>query len=61
MTNQEANELFDATILPYVRQTYEQDGIPDWPARNKAWNNWTDALCKDGTITETQYNEWTYG
>lgn len=22
------------------------------------WNDWTDSLCKDGIITENQYNNW---
>lgn len=28
-------------------------------AKREAWNNYTDALCKDGVITESQYNNWT--
>tara|TARA_B100001093_G_C26066167_1_gene692559 strand:+ start:203 stop:379 length:177 start_codon:yes stop_codon:yes gene_type:complete len=31
----------------------------DYPAKREAWNNWTDALCKDGTITSWQYDNWT--
>jgi len=27
-------------------------------ARREEWNNWTDMLCKDGTITDDQYNNW---
>lgn len=25
----------------------------------EAWNNFTDVLCKDGMITDSQYNNWT--
>lgn len=49
---------FEEYILPYVRETYEADGIPDWPARREAWNNWTDGLCKDGEISNWQYENW---
>lgn len=30
----------------------------DIPAKREAWNNYTDSLCKDGQITERQYNNW---
>jgi len=30
----------------------------DKPAVREAWNNYTDMLQKDGSITEKQYNEW---
>ena len=50
---------FASEILPIVKSTYEQDGIPDWPARSEAWNNWTDGLCKDNLISDWQYENWT--
>lgn len=28
-------------------------------AKREAWNNFTDDLCKEGYITENQYNNWT--
>lgn len=59
MTKREAVEQFTREILPIVKAQYERDGRPDWPARSEAWNNWTDALCKDGTITSRQYSTWT--
>lgn len=31
----------------------------DIPAKRELWNNYTDSLCKDGWITENQYNNWT--
>ncbi len=54
MTRDEAIEIFDNCILPLVVHSYEQDGEPDWPARREAFNNWTDAMCKDGQISEWQ-------
>jgi hypothetical protein len=29
-------------------------------ALRESWNNFTDSLCKDGMITEHQYNTWTH-
>lgn len=56
MTKREALEEFRREILPAVIQKYGKD---DRPARAEAWNNWTDALCKDGRITTRQYDTWT--
>jgi hypothetical protein len=58
MTETECHDLFVENILPLVQEQYEQDGIPDIPARCEAFNNWTDSLCKDGVITDEQYNNW---
>jgi hypothetical protein len=44
--------------LPVIKEEYEQDGVPDYPARSEAWNNYTDMLCKDGQITDWQYTNW---
>ena len=30
----------------------------DVTAKREAWNNYTDGLCKDGMITEHQYDTW---
>ena len=58
MTKKEAVAEFKSFILPQVKATYEQDGIPDRPARREAWNNYTDALCKSRRISDRQYNNW---
>jgi hypothetical protein len=58
MTWAQACECFESEILPLVREHHEQDGIPDWPARREAWNNWTDSLCKDRQISDWQYENW---
>ena len=49
---------FAEYLIPVIAARYEQDGIPDWPARREAWNDWTDQLCKDGEISDWQYNNW---
>ena len=58
MTWEQACEQFASVILPYMQTIYEQDGVPDWPARRETWNNWTDSLCKDGLISDWQYENW---
>ena len=60
MTRDEAVEIFDNNILPIVKQGMEQDGEPDYIARSEAWNNWTDSLCKDGQISDWQYENWSH-
>jgi hypothetical protein len=55
-----ACQMFEFEILPFVKEQYEQDGEPDWPARREAWNNWTDSLCQDGLISDWQYDNWSH-
>lgn len=55
MTKKEAVEEFKRDILPHVIERY---GKNDKPACREAWNNYTDALCKSGLITQYQYNSW---
>lgn len=56
----DAVEHFDEWILPLVCEQYEKDGIPDYVARSEAWNDWTDSLCKDGEISDWQYDNWSH-
>jgi len=58
MTQSEFNKYFKNEILPIIARQYETDGIPDRPARREAYNNATDGFCKNGFITEKQYNNW---
>ena len=58
MTWAQACEQFASEILPHMQTIYEQDGVPDWPARSETWNNWTDSLCKNGQISDWQYENW---
>lgn len=57
MTKVEAIRDFKNKIAPRVIARY---GRNDRPALREAWNDWTDALCKDGLITERQYDSWVY-
>lgn len=55
MTKAQALAEFRAHILPSVIARY---GRSDRVAICEAWNNYTDALCKDGRIREYQYSTW---
>ena len=50
MTKQEFDEYFKKEVLRAIAKQYEQDGIPDRPARREAYNNEVDALIKDGQL-----------
>lgn len=52
MTLREARKMFRNEIAVNIPKN-------DRAMLDEAFNNWTDALCKDGTITERQYNTWT--
>ena len=56
----DACETFTTEILPMIQEQYEQDGIPDIPARCEGWNNWTDSLCKNEQISDWQYSNWSH-
>jgi hypothetical protein len=55
MTKREALSEFRAYVLPHVVATY---GADDRVAISEAWNDWTDALCKEGRITLRQDETW---
>ncbi len=59
MTKVQAIQEFKDYTLPSVKEQYEQDGKKDSGARTQAWDWFTDSLCKDGAITESQYMRWT--
>jgi len=57
----EAVDLFKRCELPTIRHLEKQNGFHshiDGPMRREAWNNFTDALCKDGQISDWQYENW---
>ena len=58
MTWEQACEQFESEVFPSVQTQYEQDGVPDWPARCETWNNWADALCKSRIISDWQCANW---
>jgi hypothetical protein len=55
MTKKEALIEFKEYFLPEVIKQY---GEKDIIAKRECWNNYTDSLCKDGLITQKQYNNW---
>ena len=59
MTKVQAVQQFKMYILPGVIEQYEAYGKKDSPARTQAWHWFTDSLCKEGAITESQYMRWT--
>ena len=56
-SEQELSDLFDEEVLPLIIEEY---GADDQIAIDTAFNDWTDALCKDGEIHPTQYDEYIY-
>lgn len=55
MRKEQAVRDFKENILPELRKMY---GNNDKVAIRTAWNDYTDMLCKDGIITQRQYNTW---
>lgn len=56
MTKRDALAQFRALVMPELLKRY---GRGDVTAQREAWNNYTDALCKDGSITRAQCDTWT--
>lgn len=56
MTKREFELYFQEHVLPSVISRYEQDGIPDRPARREAWNNSLDAMIQDGQLSRRAEN-----
>jgi len=52
MTDKEIVQRFLEEIAPGTVAQYGDDQ----DALDQDFNNWTDAMCKDGEITEEQYN-----
>lgn len=57
LSNKEIVEQWHEFDLPFIIETYEKDGVIDKPARRESFNNFTDMLCRDGQISDDQYNE----
>ena len=56
MTKVEAIQLFRFIYKIKAEQLGYRRG--DDIAKRTEWNDYTDALCKDGLITEKQYENW---
>tara|TARA_R110002020_G_scaffold288620_2_gene504053 strand:- start:510 stop:737 length:228 start_codon:yes stop_codon:yes gene_type:complete len=60
MTREQAIAQFEEAILPEIQKTEQEQGFSrDLPLRRESWNNYTDGLCKDGMISDWQYENWT--
>lgn len=59
LTKREAVSIFKEQLRERVASGHWTYRAGDVPAHRKAWNNFTDSLCKDGIITEKQYETWT--
>lgn len=60
LTKKEAVKMFMDT---YGEGLFSHDSTGrkmDKAANREMWNNWTDMLCKDGKITQYQFDTWTY-
>lgn len=51
------SELFDSQYIEIIREQRLED---DKPALREMFNNWTDAMCKEGTIHDEQYSQYCY-
>lgn len=65
LTYSQVVQMYRNEVLPGVIKRYEIPHLEhtghsriDVPARQEAWNNFTDYLCKDGQITRKQYDNW---
>lgn len=56
-SEEELSDRFDSEMLPLIIEQYSED---DTPAINEGFNNWTDSLCKDGELHDTQYSSYCY-
>jgi len=59
MMKTEVVALFKEVVLPAI-QKREQANRIDEVMRREAWNNFTDMLCKERTITLHQYETWSH-
>ena len=59
ITWEQAVIRFQENFMPYVRiEEKRYNNHPDLPMRRETWNNFTDGLCKDGEISDWQYENW---
>jgi hypothetical protein len=63
MTYAQAVETFTEDIIPMLIEQETEDQGGQWQQvdsvfRWNEWINWTDFLCKDGQISDWQYENW---
>jgi hypothetical protein len=57
-----AYRLTKAAVLAYCREVFRDNPAEfrgDTVAQREFFNNYTDSLCRDRRITDTQYDSWT--
>jgi hypothetical protein len=57
-TKREALAEWRGGYLPSVREVYETDGVPDYPARSESWSNYVDNLHREGLVSDHQAKTW---
>ena len=61
ITWKQAVSDFEECYMPGIIQKEQENGFTryaDLPMRREAWNNYTDFLCKNGEISDWQYENW---
>ena len=58
MTKLQAVKIFKRKILPQIKEVEEDYITKDSCLCSRVWSYFTDSLCKNGDITESQYNRW---
>ena len=53
-SNEQVIKRVEEDVLPEIIKSY---GTDDRTAMEQGFNDWTDGLCKDGGITQKQYDE----
>ncbi len=60
MTWKKDCEEFESVHLQVNKEVYEQDGRIDECTRSESGNNYTNFHCKEGKISDWQYENWTH-
>jgi len=60
ITRDDAIYGWQQSILPVVRQQFEQDGEPDYIARSESFSDYADMLCQSGDISDWQQANWSH-
>lgn len=59
-SEEDVSKMWEETIFPLVRAKYEEDGVPDLPARRESFNDYLDSLIRHGEVTDLDANQYTY-
>ena len=56
----ELSDLFDSDIMPLLIESQGPNVTDDAVLVGECFSDWTDSLCKDGTIHPEQYRNYCY-